>query len=106
MFHKSYLKKCKALNIPPLSQDDLVELCKALPKYKEKSYLQLLSYFRIGLGKMCCSGYLETQDLNSLWLMFYILEKDGWFWVDGDNKWLPLNKYSSKQITALPYKDS
>jgi len=88
MFKKSYLKKCESLMIDPLTQDDLVELCKALPKYKKKTYLQLLSYFRIGLGKMCCDSYLVTQTLNDLWLMFYIYEKDGRIWNEGRKEWL------------------
>ncbi len=88
MFPNSYLKKCKALIIEPLTQDDLVELCKALPKYQKKDYLQLLSHFRIGLQRMCCDNYLRTQSLNDLWLMFYIKEKDGRFWDEGKNKWL------------------
>ena len=36
MFSKSYIKKCKGLNINPLTQDELVELCMALPKFKKK----------------------------------------------------------------------
>jgi len=76
MFSKSYLKKCDVLGINPLTQDELVELCKNLPKYKKKTYLQLLSNFRIGIQKICCESYLATQDLNELWLMFYNYEKD------------------------------
>lgn len=88
MFSKSYQKKCTALNIDPLTQDQLVDLCKNLPKYKKKTYLQLLSHFRIGLQRMCCDNYLATQDLNSLWLMFYVNEKDGKIWGEGRNQWL------------------
>ena len=88
MFSKSYIKKCNALMIKPLIQDDLVELCKSLPKYRKKTYLQLLSHFRIGLQKMCCDSYLEHQTLNDLWLMFYIYEKEGKIWNEGSNKWI------------------
>lgn len=88
MYSKSYLKKCDILIIEPLSQDDLVELCKALPKYEKKTYLQLLSYFRIGLQKMYCDSYLNTQTLNDLWLMFYIKEKDGRMWDEGKSQWI------------------
>ena len=98
MFSKSYIKKCKTLNIYPLTQDDLVELCKELPKYKKKTYLQLLSNFRIGVSKMCCDSYLETQTLNDLWLMFYVSEKSGWFWNEGSDKWMPTNKFSKKEL--------
>jgi len=72
----------------PLTQDDLVELCKNLPKYKNKTYLQLLSHFRIGLGRMCCDNYLKSQSLNDLWIMFYIFEKDGRTWFEGKNNWM------------------
>ena len=88
MFNKTYLKKCTALKINPLTQDELVHLCKQLPKYKKKTYLQLLSHFRIGLQKMCCDSYLRTQTLNDLWLMFYIKEKDGRIWSEGKNQWI------------------
>ncbi len=88
MFSESYLKKCRVLIIEPLTQDDLVELCKNLPKYRKKNYLQLLSHFRIGLQRMCCDSYLRTQSMNDLWLMFYIKEKDGRFWDEGKSKWL------------------
>ena len=81
----TYLKKCKSLTINPLSQDELVELCKNLAKYKKKTYLQLLSSFRTGLSKIYCDSYLETQTLNDLWLMFYIYEKDGRIWYEGKN---------------------
>ena len=74
--------------ITPLTQDEIVELCKELPKYKNKTYLQLLSNFRIGLSKMCCASYLETQTLNDLWLMFYIYEKDGRIWNEGKHQWM------------------
>ena len=74
--------------IKPLIQDDLVELCKNLPKYKKKTYLQLLSHFRIGLSKMSCDSYLETQTLNDLWIMFYIYEKDGKIWNESKNSWM------------------
>jgi len=86
-YAKSYIKKCKALKIPPLSQDDLVEMCKVLPKYEDKSYLKLLSCFRVTLSKMCCDSYLNTQTLNDLWLMFYIRETQGKLWFEGSNKW-------------------
>lgn len=88
MFSKSYIKKCDALCMKPLTQDDLVELCKNLPKYKKKTYLQLLSHFRVGLSKMCCRSYLETQTMNDLWLMFYIHEKDGRMWNEGRHEWM------------------
>ncbi len=89
MFSKSFIKKCDALMITPLTQDELVELCMALPKYKrKKTYLQLLSHFRIGLGNMCCDSYLATQTLNDLWLMFYIYEKDGRIWNEGKHQWM------------------
>jgi len=74
--------------ITPLIQDDLVELCKNLPKYKKKTYIQLLSHFRIGLGRMCCDPYLRSQTLNDLWLMFYIYEKDGKIWNEATRKWM------------------
>lgn len=99
MFNETYIEKCNALNISPKTQDELVELCKNLSKYKDKSYLQLLSNFRIGIGKMCCSSYLETQSLNDLWLMFYMMETEGKIWVEGQHKWLPLNKYSKKSLS-------
>lgn len=99
MFSDSYLKKCNALGILPKTQDELVELCKILPKYKDKSYLNLLSHFRIAIGKMCCDSYLETQTLNDLWIMFYMLEVEGKVWYDGKNEWLPLNKYSKKKLS-------
>ena len=88
MFSKSYLKKCKALIIKPLIQDDLVELCKNLPKYHKKTYLELLSCFRISIQQQYCSSYLNTQTLNDLWLMFYIFEKDGKIWNEGRNEWM------------------
>lgn len=88
MFNKSYIKKCNALCMKSLIQDDLVELCKNLPKYKKKTYLELLSHFRIGLGRTYCNSYLNSQTMNDLWLMFYIHEKDGRTWVEGKNKWL------------------
>jgi len=88
MFKKQYIKKCDALCMSPLTQDDIVELCKCLPKYKKKTYLQLLSHFRIELQKMCCESYLATQTLNDLWLMFYMHEKDGKVWNEGKNKWM------------------
>ena len=88
MFKNSYLKKCNALKILPLSQDELVEMCKNLNKYKDKSYIQLLSNFRISLGKMYCNSYLETQTLNDLWLLFYIKETQSKTWYEGKNKWL------------------
>lgn len=88
MFSKSYTKKCDALMIKPLIQDDLVELCKNLPKYQKKTYLQLLSNFRIALSKMCCQSYLDTQTLNDLWLMFYINEKDGRIWNEAKHMWM------------------
>jgi len=88
MFSPSYIKKCKALRINPLIQDDLVKSCKSLPKYKNKTYLQLLSYFRIGISKMYCESYLETQTLNDLWLMFYMKEKGNQIWYEEKNKWL------------------
>jgi hypothetical protein len=72
----------------PLTQDDLVEMCKNLPKYRKKTYLQLLSHFRVGLGKMCCDSYLAKQSLNDLWIMFYIHEKNGSVWNEGKNKWM------------------
>lgn len=87
-FPNTYIKKCNALMWEPLIQDDLVELCKNLPKFKDKTYLELLSYFRIGLGKMCCKKYFNTQSLNDLWLMFYMHEKHGKKWYEGKNKWL------------------
>lgn len=72
-----------------MTQDELVELCMALPKYKrKKTYLQLLSNFRIGLARMCCDSYLATQTLNDLWLLFYIFEKDGMIWNEGKNRWM------------------
>jgi hypothetical protein len=88
MFSKSYIKKCEALCMKPLIQDELVELCKNLPKYRKKTYLQLLSHFRISLGKMCCDSYLETQTLNDLWIMFYMNEKEGKIWYESKRKWL------------------
>ncbi len=88
MFSKSYVKKCDALCMKPLSQDELVELCKELPKYKKKSYLQLLSHFRVGLSKIYCESYLALQTLNDLWLLFYIHEKDGRTWFEGKNRWM------------------
>lgn len=72
----------------PLTQDDLVELCKALPKYKKKTYLQLLSHFRIHISKHYCDSYLASQTLNDLWLMFFMYEKDGRAWFEGKNKWI------------------
>ena len=88
MFKKSYIKKCDALLIAPLIQDEIVELCKNLPKYKNKTYIQLLSHFRVGLGKIYCSSYLATQSLNDMWLIFYIHEKEGKVWIEGNNKWM------------------
>lgn len=106
MFSNSYVKKCKALNLKPMTQDEIVELCKKLPKYQKKSYLQLLSNFRIGLQRMCCESYLETQTLNDLWLMFYIFEKSGWIWIEGRGEWLPLNKFSKKSLNGKPERGS
>ena len=87
-FQNSYLKKCEALLMKPLIQDDLVELCKNLPKYRKKTYLQMLSHFRVGLCKVYCDSYLSTQTLNDMWVMFYIYEKEGRTWFEGKNKWL------------------
>jgi hypothetical protein len=88
MFKTSYIIKCNALKRKPLTQDELVDLCKALPKYKNKSYLQLLSNFRICIQKLYCDSYLESQNLNELWLLFYIYEKDGQTWYETKQKWL------------------
>lgn len=88
MFNKSYLNKCQALMIKPLIQDEIVELCKNLPKYQKKTYLQLLSNFRVCLQKIYCVSYLETQTLNDLWLLFYIYEKDGKTWNECKLQWL------------------
>ena len=87
MFSKSYLKKCSALNIDSLTQDQLVDLCKQLPKYKKKTYLQLLSHFRIGLQRLCCDSYLRTQTMQELWLIFYIKETQNKTWNEGNAKW-------------------
>ena len=88
MFKKSYIKKCDALLIKPLTQDELVELCKELPKYRKKSYIQMLSHFRISLSRMCCNSFLETQSMNDLWIMFYMKEKEGKMWNEGQHKWM------------------
>lgn len=88
MFNKSFIKKCDALCMAPLIQDDLVELCKNLPKYKKKTYIQILSYFRVGLSRTYCDSFLETQSMNDLWILFYIYEKDGRIWNEGKNKWM------------------
>jgi hypothetical protein len=87
-YKKSYIKKCNSLMINPLTVDELVELCKNLPKYKDKSYLNLLSNFRLGISKMFCSSYLETQNLHELLLFFYVHEISGKVWYEGKNKWL------------------
>lgn len=87
MFSKSYQKKCTALNILPKTQDELVEMCKQLPKYKKKTYLQLLSHFRIGLQRLCCDSYLRTQNMNELWLLFYVKETQNKKWDEGNSKW-------------------
>ncbi len=89
IFSKSYIKKCKALNIDPLTQDELVELCMALPKFKKKkTYLQLFSHFRIGLQRLCCDSYLDTQNMHELWLIFYIKETQNLIWDEGTAKWI------------------
>lgn len=88
MFSKSYLKKCSALNISPMTQDQLVDLCKELPKHEKKTYLQLLSHFRIGLQRLCCDSYLRTQDMNELWLIFYIKETQNLIWDEGNKQWI------------------
>lgn len=88
MYSNSYLKKCKALIIDPLSLDDLVELCKEMPKHKKNTFLQLLSNFRIGVQRNYCDSYLKTQTLHDLWIMFYIFEKDGKIWNEGKNVWM------------------
>ena len=72
----------------PLTIDELVELCKNLTKYKKKSYLQLLSHFRIGLQRLCCDSYLRSQDMNELWLLFYIKETQNLIWNEGSSKWI------------------
>ena len=88
MFSKSYQKKCSALNILPLTQDQLVDLCKDLPKYKKKTYLQLFSHFRIGLQRLCCDSYLKTQNMHELWLIFYIKETQNKIWDEGNSSWI------------------
>ena len=105
-FANTYIKKCNALGINPLTQDELVELCKQLPKYQKKTYLQLLSCFRVGISRTCCNGYLESQTLNDLCLLFYINEAFGWGWFEGKNEWIRVNKYSSPKITLDIPKDS
>ena len=72
----------------PLTIDELVELCKNLTKYKKKSYLQLLSHFRIGLQRLCCDSYLRSQDMNELWLLFYIKETQNLIWNEGTSQWI------------------
>ena len=88
MFSKSYQKKCSALNILPLTQDQLVDLCKQLPKYKKKTYLQLFSHFRIGLQRLCCDSYLRTQNMHELWLIFYVKETQDLIWDEGTTNWI------------------
>ena len=91
MFSKSYQKKCSALNILPLTQDQLVDLCKQLPKYKKKTYLQLISHFRIGLKRLFFDSYLRKQDMNELRLIFYIKETKNLNWDEGNSKWFGNN---------------
>lgn len=88
-FKESYIKKCQ--NTPEignkvLPMGELVDLCRTV--YPHSSDLSLLSKMRIKTTSRCCSGYLATQSLNDMWLVFYMASKYNKMWIEGDNKWV------------------
>ena len=86
----SFLKKCAAtpefINNTP-SLDQLVELCKSIPKFKEISDLKLISKMRISISNQCCDKYLNHQTIYDFFLLFYMDEKYGKNWYEGANEW-------------------
>lgn len=88
---KSYLEKVKTIpelsgNLPNL--DELIQLVKSLPQYKETSDYALLSKMRCNIAQCACDKYLRTQSMYDFWLIFYMNVKYRKEWNDGAKKWI------------------
>lgn len=88
-FKESYIVKCKVtpeIGNKVLPMGELVDLCRGL--YPHVSDLNILSKMRVKTTSKCCSGYLATQSLHDMWLVFYMGVAHKKMWIEGDNKWV------------------
>lgn len=92
-FRPSYITKCKVtpeIGNQVLPMGELVDLCRKA--YPGVSDLNLLSKMRIKTTSRCCSGYLATQSIHDMWLVFYMGVVHKKQWIEGDSKWVKSNE--------------
>ena len=75
----------KAFWLPTLEQ--LIELVREIPRYKNESDLNLLSKMRVCISNACCSSFLKHQSMYDFWLIMWYQEKFKFDWYEGRNEW-------------------
>lgn len=81
-------RETKELIIWLPTQEQLQDLLRQLPKYRETRDIALLSKMRTHMSKEYCNTFLNTCSISEMWLCFYMHEAFGSKYLNEEKGWV------------------